>query len=65
MESFTGFGTASKPATALSLARSSARAQATAAGYPLTHCQQTDESVQLNANRNYDAFVTLTCSRQL
>jgi PASTA domain-containing protein len=64
-QSFTGFGNASKPPTALSLARSRARAQATAAGYPLTHCQQTDESVELNGRGTYDAFVTLTCSRQL
>jgi len=64
VESFTGTATASKPTTALSLAISRARAQATAAGFSLANCEPTDESVEPNENRTYDASYTLTCSRQ-
>jgi Zn-dependent metalloprotease len=60
---FTRAATATKPSTALMTARSRVRTAATAAGYDLANCQETDNTIEVNDLGTYDASVTLFCFR--
>ena len=60
---FTRTATATKPPTALTTARNRVLSAATAAGYDLSNCHETDENVELNDMGTYDATVTLFCFR--